>query len=95
MELARELRWDYEEDLSRVLGDVAAHRLAEAARAFAAWNADAARRLGEAFADYAAEERKLVLGRAELDAHAQAIGRLRDGIERLEQRMKRLDSRRG
>jgi ubiquinone biosynthesis protein UbiJ len=89
-ELARELRWDYEEDLSRAIGDVAAHRLAGAARDFVAWNAETARRLGEAFADYAAEERKLVVGRAELDVHAQAIGRLRDGLERLEQRVKRL-----
>ncbi|HEX7251008.1 MAG TPA: sterol-binding protein [Burkholderiales bacterium] len=90
LELARELRWDYEEDLSRVIGDVAAHRLAAAAREFVAWNADAARRLGEALADYAAEERKLVVGRAEFDAHAQDVGRLRDGVERLEQRIKRL-----
>ena len=90
LELARELRWDYEEDLSRAIGDVAAHRLAGAAREFVAWNADAARRFGEALADYAAEERKLVLGRAELDSHAQRVARLRDGIERLEQRVKRL-----
>ena len=30
--LAENLRWDFEEDLSRVLGDVPAHALADAAR---------------------------------------------------------------
>ncbi|MDF3010414.1 MAG: tim44-like domain protein [Burkholderiales bacterium] len=45
MLLARHLRWDFEEDLSRLLGDVAAHRVAGALRDFASWHADAARRL--------------------------------------------------
>src|SRR3954469_23698116 len=53
MALARHLRWDFEEDLSRLFGDVAAHRLAGALRGFAAWQIDAAGRLGEALADYA------------------------------------------
>ena len=33
--LAENLRWDFEEDLSRVLGDIAAHAIADAARKFA------------------------------------------------------------
>lgn len=90
MVLARNLRWDYEEDLSRFVGDVAAHRLAGAARDFLAWQADSARRLASSFAEYATEEKKLVLGRDELDSFAQAISRLRDGVERLEQRVRRL-----
>lgn len=88
--LARSLRWDYEEDLSHVVGDVAAHRLAGAARDFVAWTVDTARRLGESLADYAAEEKKLVIRRPELDAHNQALARLRDDLERLAQRVKRL-----
>ncbi len=90
MLLVRNLRWDYEEDLSRVVGDVAAHRLADAARGFAAWQKDAAERLAEAFADYATEESRLLVRRAELDALAGAAARLRDGVERLEQRIRRL-----
>lgn len=90
MFLARHLRWDFEEDLSRLFGDVAAHRMAEAGRGFAAWQADAGRRLADSLAQYAVEERKLVLGRGELDAHAAAVARLRDALERLEQRVRRL-----
>jgi ubiquinone biosynthesis protein UbiJ len=90
MLLVRNLRWDYEEDLSRAVGDVAAHRLAGAARGFAAWQMDAAQRLAEAFADYATEESRLLVRQAELDALAGAAARLRDGVERLEQRIRRL-----
>jgi len=76
-----------EEDLSRAFGDVAAHRLAQGARDFLAWQADAARRLAGAFADYATEETRLLVGRAEHDAFAAAVSRLRDAVERLEKRI--------
>ena len=38
------LRWDYEEDLSQVVGDVAAHRIARGIHHLSAWPADAAQR---------------------------------------------------
>src|SRR2546430_11066708 len=45
--LFRSLIWDFEEDLSRVFGDVVAHRLASGGKAVAAWQRDAALRLAE------------------------------------------------
>lgn len=88
--LLRHLRWDFEEDLSRLVGDVAAHRLAEGARALAAWPADAAKRLGEALADYAIEEKRMLVGRAELQALRAALERLDEALQRLEERVRRL-----
>ncbi len=35
--IARNLRWDVEEDLSRIFGDIAAHRMAETGRTFQRW----------------------------------------------------------
>jgi ubiquinone biosynthesis accessory factor UbiJ len=90
MALARQLRWDPEEDLSRLVGDVAAHRLAEAGRAFAAWQRDAARRLASAFADYAVDETRFLIARAEMEEFAGALARLRDALERLQKRVERL-----
>ena len=88
--LARHLRWDAEEDLSRLVGDIAAHRLAETGRAFAAWHLDAAQRLAAAFVDYATDEKQLLARRAELDALAESLARLRDAIARLDKRVERL-----
>ena len=88
--LARHLRWDVEEDLSRLVGDVAAHRLAESARAFARWQLDAAGRLARAFAAYAVDEKRVLVGRSELEAFAGDVARLRDAVERLEKRTQRL-----
>lgn len=90
LHLARHLRWDFEEDLSRLVGDAAAHALAGAVRDFAAWQADAARRLGAAFMEYATEEARLLAPRAPFEAHAAGVARLRDALERLEQRIDRL-----
>lgn len=88
--LARHLRWDVEEDLSRVFGDVVAHRLAGAARAFAAWHVDAAQRLGGALVDYVTDEKPLLVRRAELETFAEPLTRLRDALARLEKRLERL-----
>lgn len=89
--LARHLRWDVEEDLSRVFGDVIAHRLAGAARAFAAWHVDAAQRLGGALVDYATDERPLLVRRSELDTLAEPLAQLRDAIARLDKRIQHLE----
>jgi ubiquinone biosynthesis protein UbiJ len=90
MTLMRDLRWDAEEDLARLVGDVAAHRLMVFARGFAAWQADAARRLAEGFADYAAEEKRVLLSRPDFEAFASQVSRLRDAVERLDKRVRGL-----
>ena len=90
MFLVRHLRWDVEEDLAQVVGDVAARRLAGLARDAAAWHADAARRVAGSLVEYAVEEKQLLVKRVELEATAAAHARLRDGLERLEKRIERL-----
>ena len=93
MFLVRHLRWDAEEEAARVIGDVAARRLAMMVRGVAAWHRDAARRVAESLVEYAAEERRLLVRRGELDQHAAAQARLRDALERLEKRIDRLGTR--
>ncbi len=90
LHLLRHLRWDFEEDLSKVFGDAAAHAMAGAVRSIAAWQADAARRLGEGFMEYALEESRLLAPRAQFTAFGGEVARLRDELERLEKRIERL-----
>jgi ubiquinone biosynthesis protein UbiJ len=90
MFLFRHLRWDAEEEIARVFGDVAAHRLAGAMRSAAAWHVDAARRVAEGLVEYATEEKHLLVSRGELQDMVAAQGRLRDAIERLQKRIERL-----
>lgn len=89
--LARHLEWDVEEDLSQVVGDVAAHRIAGGARDLVAWQKEAALRLGQNFAEYLTEEAGVIAAPAEVSAFAHAVDDLRDAVERLEQRIARLE----
>ena len=85
--LAQHLRWDAEEELSRAFGDVAAQRIGGAVRAFARWQLDATRRVGEALADYATAESGTLVRRSELQDFAAEVERLRAAIDRLERRL--------
>ena len=91
--LARNLRWDFEEDLSRVFGDVAAHRMAEAGRSFEHWGGRSAEHLGRAFAEYWTEEQPLIAGRRDVEEFNRAVDRLRDDVARLEKRLELLSQR--
>lgn len=90
MFLFRHLRWDAEEELSKWVGDVAAHRLTGIARGVGAWHADAARRIAGSLVEYAAEEKRLLVRRAEVAELAAAQAGLRDALERLEKRVARI-----
>lgn len=87
--LVRHLRWDFEEDVSRVVGDAAAHRLVGALRALVGWQRDALGRLADSTMEYVIEERRMLVRRGEFAAHATAVARLRDDLARLEQRLRR------
>lgn len=89
--LAKHLRWDAEEDLSRVVGDIAARRLVQGMKGIAAWHAEAGRRLAESVVDYALEEAQLLVRREDLDGHAERLRRLRDVLDRLEARIGELE----
>ncbi len=89
--LARHLEWDMEEDLARVVGDVAAHRIAGGARDFMAWQKEAALRLGQNFAEYLTEEAGVIATPADVSAFARAVDDLRDAVERLEKRIAHLE----
>jgi ubiquinone biosynthesis protein UbiJ len=90
LHLARHLRWDYEEELSGIVGDAPAHALAQGLRGFFSWQAEAARRLAEGVMEYALEEGRLLAPRAQFETFAGEVARLRDAIERLEKRLQQL-----
>ncbi|MBC8021685.1 MAG: SCP2 sterol-binding domain-containing protein [Burkholderiales bacterium] len=88
--LARNLDWDFEEDLSKAVGDIAAHRIANGARAMRSWSRDAALRLAQGAAEYWTEEASLIASRVKVEDFVAEVSRLRDAIERLEKRVERL-----
>lgn len=84
------LRWDVEEDLSQIVGDVVAHRLTRAGSGLVAWQAKTASNLAHALAEYLTQEQPLLVGGEALRQFLQAVDALRDDTERLEKRIERL-----
>jgi ubiquinone biosynthesis protein UbiJ len=86
----RNLRWDAEEDLSKLVGDIAAHRLVEGANRFMAWQKQAAANLAENLAEYLVHEKPLLVATTEFTAFREDITRLNADLTRLEARSKTL-----
>ena len=87
------LRWDVEEDLSKLVGDVAAHRIARFGREAAQVPGRVAESVSRSFAAYIQEERGTVPTRDEVETFNSAVDILRDDVARLEKRLDRLEPR--
>jgi ubiquinone biosynthesis protein UbiJ len=90
-DLARGLRWDVEDDLSRVVGDVAAVRLARGAREFAGGLRQAVRRAQDNISEYLGEESGLGIRGTDFQAWVSERQALESRLERLDARLRRLE----
>ncbi len=90
-EIFGQLRWDTEEDLSRVVGDVAAHKLASGAKGVLDWHKNAAATLAQAWAGHWQEESPLLAQPEAARSFAGEVDKLRERVERLEQKIERLN----
>jgi ubiquinone biosynthesis protein UbiJ len=88
--LARNLRWDAAEDLSRFTGDIAAERIVRAASSVHRHARDSALNLFQALAEYWTEERPLIAKPADLGEFSKQVDALDHGLDALEQRVRRL-----
>ena len=88
--VASNLRWDYEEDLSRVVGDVAAHRIGQSARRLSVWPGDAASSSARGIAEYLTEESHMLATPLQIESFVKDVDDLRDAVDRLDKRMDKL-----
>ena len=91
--LRRNLTWDYEEDLSRIFGDIAAQRLAGGLRELDAFARKTLLNLGQIFAEYATYDRPALASRSGVDAFCRDVDEVRDHAARLEKRIELVASR--
>ena len=92
--LMRELRWDAEEDLSRIVGDVPAYRAMRSARTFAAWSRDASQRLAGTTAAFLVDEEPILVRLDAVDRFTAGAAEARDACARLEKRIEMLETTR-
>lgn len=90
-DLFRTARPDPEEELSRIVGDSAAHQAGEFARTLLRWGGDVAQSMGRSTGEFLTEERHLLPTRNEVNEFAAEVERLRDDVERAEARLMNLE----
>ena len=83
-------RPDFEEELSGIVGDAAAHRLGELARGFGRWGREARSTMGANIREYLQEESRDAPSRYEVEKFNTDVSKLRDDVDRLEARLNRL-----
>ncbi len=91
--LLQQAQPDFEEELSRVVGDVAAHQVANIARGFLDWGRKAADSFSTNVAEYLQEEGRDVPSRVEVEEFLEAVDQLREATDRLDARLSRAESR--
>jgi ubiquinone biosynthesis protein UbiJ len=91
-DLLQQAQPDFEEELSRVVGDVAAHRVAGLARGLLDWGRKAAGSLSTSVAEYLQEESRDLPTRIEVEEFLEAVDKLRESADRFEARLARLES---
>ena len=84
-------RPDLEEELSGVLGDVAAHGIGDLARNIGRWGKSTQATVRQNIQEYLQEESRSVPSRYETDSFRNQTEALRDDVDRLEARIRRLE----
>jgi len=89
--LVSQLELDWEEQLSRLTGDIVAHQVGQVVRGLTGWFGHAGRSMEQNVAEYLTEESRQLPARAEVEAFLDDVDRLRAAADRLSARLDRLE----
>ena len=89
-QLSESLRWEAEEDLGKLIGDVAAVRVVQGVRAAVDTAKTTQRKLAENVAEYFLEENPMLVRPQAVADFSSEVNRLRDDVERLAKRLDKL-----
>lgn len=93
-ELLDQARPDLEEELSRLIGDIAAHQIGRAARSALSFARRAADTFAQNVSEYLQEEGRDVPSRTEAEEFLGGVDTLREDVDRFEARLALLERRR-
>lgn len=89
--LSQHLRWEAEEDLSKLFGDVAALRMVSTAKSLIQAAQQAHQTLQENLAEYFLEENPMLVRPIAVQAFGAEVNKCRDDVERLIKRLEKLE----
>jgi ubiquinone biosynthesis protein UbiJ len=93
-QLSQDLRWEVEEDLSKIMGDVAAVRMVSTGQKVLKSLQKTHQSVQENLAEYFLEENPLLVRPSDVQQLGQQIVKIRDDVERFAKRIERLEKMR-
>ena len=91
--LVGQIRWEYEEDLSRVLGDASAHFAVRQGKKIVSAGKSAAKDLIENAVEYVSEEKQVLLNKRDFIIRKAELTHLREAVDRMEKRIQLLEQK--
>jgi ubiquinone biosynthesis accessory factor UbiJ len=91
--LAGQLRWEYEEDLARLVGDAPANFTVKHGKKFVSATRSAAADLLDNVVEYVSEEKKILLNKRDFIVRKIELSELRDSVDRMEKRIQFLEQK--
>ncbi|WP_068319593.1 ubiquinone biosynthesis accessory factor UbiJ [Polynucleobacter yangtzensis] len=91
--LAGQLRWEYEEDLARLVGDAPANFAVRQGKKFVFATRSAASDLLDNVVEYVSEERKVLLNKRDFIVRKSELSELRESVDRMEKRIQLLEQK--
>ncbi|MBU3567669.1 ubiquinone biosynthesis accessory factor UbiJ [Polynucleobacter alcilacus] len=91
--LAGQLRWEYEEDLARLVGDAPANFAVRQGKKFISASRSAASDLLDNVVEYVSEERKVLLNKRDFIVRKAELSELRESVDRMEKRIQILEQK--
>jgi ubiquinone biosynthesis protein UbiJ len=85
--LVSQVRWEYEEDLARLVGDAPANFAVRQGKKFASASKSAASDLLSNIVEYVSEEKKVLLNQRDFIVRKNELNELRDAVDRIEKRI--------
>ncbi|OFZ68264.1 MAG: hypothetical protein A2Z01_03195 [Betaproteobacteria bacterium RBG_16_58_11] len=89
-EILSQLTWEAEEDLSRLFGDVLAHRIAGFAKTWFTWREQSIKRFALSASEYFTEEQALLAKPRHLTQFTQEVAAIEAAVNDLDQRIQKL-----
>jgi ubiquinone biosynthesis protein UbiJ len=91
--LAGQLRWEYEEDLARFVGDAPANFAVKQGKRLVSVTRSAATDLLDNVVEYVSEEKKVLLNKRDFMIRKSELSDLRESVDRMEKRIQLLEQK--
>jgi ubiquinone biosynthesis protein UbiJ len=89
--ISKNLHWDVEQDLSRIMGDILAHRVVRISKGLKQWHNKSIRNLSETLVEYWMEEQPLLAKPVRVHEFISEVGALKDDVGQLEKRVEKIN----